>query len=117
MTYYHPASPYFVGHYLNLGFLDRKGLVDLEHPQVQSYMRFWHQDRLSEPARTLVFDDPDKALEWWAEAYGTEIVLLQIDGDVTLEENTPPVPEGMFFIEGRIPPEQVSRYEPSSPRP
>jgi hypothetical protein len=114
MTYYHPAPKSIYTHHLAQGFLSMRTLVDRE----DRWRRYqYHGHDLAAPARTMVFDTPEGAAEWWAGAYGTEIVLLQIDGDVTLEENSPPVPEGMFFLTGEIPPEQVSLYEAPSPAP
>lgn len=106
MTYYHPAMKSCAGHYVQCGFLSMDSLVAREHP---------HNRRgyvpSGEPPRTMVFDTPERAAEWWAEAYGTAIAILQIDGDVTIEQDSPVLPEGMLFLEGEIPADQVSRYE------
>jgi hypothetical protein len=110
MTFYHPAMKSIVGHHLRHGFLSMRSLIQLEHP----HNRHRYRDD-GVPARTLVFDTPERAAEWWAGAYGTEIVVLQIDGDVTIEQDSPKLPEGMLFLEGEIPADQVSRYEAPAP--
>lgn len=111
MTYYHPAMRGTVGHHLARGFLSMRSLVELEN----RWRGYRYDSRsLAEPARTMVFDTPEAAAEWWAGAYGTEIVMLQIDGDVNVEQNTLRVPEGMFFLLGEIPAEQVSLYQEPS---
>lgn len=109
MTYYHPAMKSLVGHYLRQGFLSMRSLVAQEHPHARHRFR-----DTGEPARTMVFDTPEGAAEWWAGAYGTEIVMLQIDGEVSIEQNSPVLPEGMLFLEGEIRADQVSLYEAPS---
>jgi hypothetical protein len=105
MTFYHPAMKSFADHHLKHGFLSMESLVKLEHPWNRA--RYRRQDI---PARTLAFDTPERAAEWWAGAYGTEIVMLQIDGDATTEEGNNLL-EGMVFLAGEIPADQVSLYE------
>jgi hypothetical protein len=107
MPYYHPAMKSLAGFHLENGFLSMKSLIEREHPHRRG--RYSLQNA-PEEARTLVFDTPERAAEWWAGAYGTEIVMLQIDGDVTLEQDSPPLLEGMLYLEGEIPPSQVSLY-------
>lgn len=106
MSYYHPAMKSIAGHHLQCGFLSMDSLMDKEHPlNRHGYVR------TGEPCRTLVFETPEHAAEWWAGAHGTEIVVLRIDGDVTIERDSPKLPEGMLFLEGEIPADQVSVYE------
>jgi len=114
MTYYLPASPHLVDHYLQHGILAMRSLLELEHPHNRTRFRFQNLDA---PARTLTFDDPQTAADWWAGAYGTEIVILQIDGDVALEQNSPPMPAGAFFLEGEIPAGQIKLYASAAPKP
>jgi len=104
MTYYTPVSPYLVGHHLKHGFLSQRSLEKIEGGR-PSYALFGNN------VRTLVFDSPEWAAEWWAGAYGTEIVVMQINGDVTVEEDSPRLLDGMHFLTGEIPPEQVSVYQ------
>jgi hypothetical protein len=108
MTYYHPAMKSLVGHHLAHGFLSMRSLIEREHPYDRR--RYTLRDA-NEPARTLVFDTPERAAEWWAGAYGTEIVMLQIDGDVAIEQDSPKLLEGMLFLEGEITADQVSLYD------
>ncbi|NTF18182.1 hypothetical protein G6L37_07165 [Agrobacterium rubi] len=112
MTFYHPAMRTLVGHHLQNGFLSMDSLMAREHPQKR-----YGYNRTGETARTIVFDTPERAAEWWEGAYGTKIEVLQIDGDVTIEEGNIGNYDGMFFLLGEIPADQVSLYEAAAPTP
>lgn len=107
MPFYTPSSPWNVGHHVRHGFLSMASLHKLDADRGYRPSRNYRDPS----CRTLVFDTPERAAEWWAGAYGTEIVLLEIDGDVTIEEGNTGLLEGMYFLTGEIPADQVSRYE------
>lgn len=106
MTYYHPTLKSVAPYIARQGFLCLASIQKLEGRS----RHFWSEDDLA--CRTLVFDSAEKATEWHIGAYGITPVIIAIDGDVQIEDSgNLHLLEGMLFLEGEIPGDQVSVYD------
>lgn len=108
MPFYHPTMKSLAYHPVRHGFMSMRSLHKLEGRQGYA----WYQGGADQSCRTLAFDTPERAAEWHLGAHGSVPAIIEIDGDVEIEDSgNLHLSEGMVFITGEIPADQVSLYD------